>query len=497
MIEILPENLSYGHQESRRKILRTLTLLLVEAVHDPDALQLAYSIGDGYFFHFGDKKAPMPSEVHEIKEKMTQRIKNNAELVPVIESRENINKVFKTLNRQRSLGWLEDRGSDMPVMMKVNKELFAFDGDLCKRTGDIGQWDLISYPPGILLRLPPNGAPTLPKYTERPTLFRSFYSGERWGKILGTSYVHDVNNLIREKKIGQLIQTAESMQERTIAQIADNILSMQPRPQVVLISGPSSSGKTSFSMRLSTHLRLLGLNPHPIGLDDYYLPREEVPKTADGEYDFEALEALDIELFNETLLRLISLEEVQLPKIDFKTHKRAYGRKIKLKPESILVVEGIHGLNPKLTHHLTAASAFKVYVSALTHLNLDRLNRVSTTDLRLLRRLVRDRRSRGYDADDTIFRWPAVRKGELKHIFPYQEEADMMFNSALPYELNALKEQALVALADSTLPELKEPVRRLKELLLSVESLDSSILNQHLPPTSILREFTGGSVLVS
>jgi len=264
----------------------------------------------------------------------------------------------------------------------------------------------------------------------------------------------------------------------------------------VLVSGPSSSGKTSFSMRLSTHLRLLGLLPQAISLDNYYLPREEVPKTSDGEYDFEALEALDIELFNETLIRLISGEEVALPTIDFTTHIRTPGPKVKLEKNSILVVEGIHGLNPQLTHHLTAASAFKVYVSALTHLNLDRLNRVSTTDLRLLRRLVRDKRARGYEADDTLSRWGSVRQGELKHIFPYQEEADMMFNSALPYELNALKIQAMETLSEVKNSAVMEQKERLEKLLDGVVPLKSSFLNKHLPPTSILREFTGGSVLV-
>jgi uridine kinase len=349
----------------------------------------------------------------------------------------------------------------------------------------------------VLLRLPPNGTRELKPYRERPTLFRTFYEGERWGLIHGATYVSEVNEWIDSGKITDLIQVSEALHEREIGHVAEDILNRRPRPMVVLISGPSSSGKTSFSMRLATHLRLQGITPYAVGLDNYYLPRSKVPRTPDGEYDYEALEALDIERFNEDVLRLISGESVRLPRLDFKTHTRKAGPSVQLGEKSILIVEGIHGLNPKLTSHVTKASTYKVYVSALTHPNLDRINRVSTTDLRLLRRTVRDLRARGYTANDTLSRWPSVRLGELRHIFPYQEEADVMFNSTQPFELNALKPLAEQALEKADLPDLASEVERLKDLLRSVTPIDAELLNRHLPPTSILREFTGGSVLVS
>lgn len=305
-----------------------------------------------------------------------------------------------------------------------------------------------------------------------------------------------MNDRIRKGTIEDLIQVSEAQHERSIADIADKIVNTNPRPMVVLISGPSSSGKTSFSMRLATHLRLLGLKPYPLGLDNYYLPRKHVPRNEEGGYDYEALEALDIDLFNENVLRLISGEAVRLPKLNFKTHRRTPGPEVCFDEKSILVVEGIHGLNPKLTSHVTKAATFKVYVSALTHPNFDYLNRMSTTDLRLMRRMVRDRRARGYTANDTLTRWASVRLGELRNIFPYQEEADEMFNSTQPFELNALKPLAEEALADADAPQIRDEVARLKRLLSTVMPIDAELLDRHLPPTSILREFTGGSVLV-
>ncbi|MCB2199535.1 nucleoside kinase [bacterium] len=481
----------------RRKILRTLTLLLLDAVKHPDKLKLAYSVGDGYFFHLGGDHPPLPRDVVAIKQAMLEAVKANRPIETAQMDREELVSKLTDLKRTRTLAWLQDRSEPAPTLIRRNGDVFAFDGPLLDSTGQVGPWDLVPYPPGLLLRMPPNGVQELGPHRERPGLFRAFYEGDQWGQVHGTSYVSDVNSVIRTGTLPDLIQVSEALQDRTIAKIADKILTTQPRPSVVLVSGPSSSGKTSFSMRLRTHLRLLGMVPHAIGLDNYYLPRDQVPRTSDGDYDYERLEALDIDLFNESLLRLISGDSVNLPVIDFKTHDRKEGPAVKLDGRGILIVEGIHGLNPHLTPHLTAASTFKVYVSALTHLNLDRLNRVSTTDLRLLRRMVRDRRSRGYPADDTLSRWPSVRRGELQHIFPYQEEADVMFNSALPYELNALKPLAHEAMQESADQTVQREIDRLRDILDGVQPIGVDTLNRHLPPTSILREFTGGSVLVA
>lgn len=481
---------------SRRQTLRTLTLLLLEAAGEDVTLKLAYSVGDGYFFHFHNGHRLLPSDVDKMKEQIQRRIEADVPIETVEMERDEALRHFHDRGMVNTFNWVADHKENSPVFVMQNGDLYAFDGPLYQSTGQIGSWDLIPYPPGLLLRIPPSGLKELTPNREHATLFRCFFEGEYWGEIHRASYVSEVNKVVHNGKIADLIQVSEAQQELTIGRIAQRIQDTMPRPMVVLVSGPSASGKTSFSMRLSTHLRLLGLKPVPIGLDNYYKPRKEVPRTPDGDYDYESLEALDVELFNETLLRLISGETVRLPSIDFETHERIEGQPVTPKPNTILIVEGIHGLNPALTPHLTAPSVFKVYVSALTGLNFDNLNRVSTADVRLLRRLVRDRRARGYDADDTISRWSAVRAGELKHIFPYQEEADVMFNSALPFELNALKSLAEEVLNESNDSDLANEVARLQEQLAAVLPLDPEFVNRHLPPTSIMREFTGGSVLV-
>lgn len=483
-------------QEQHRRELRTLLLLLLEATDKKWDVRLSYSVGDGFFIQFLGGEPVLPADVKRIKEMMTKAITANRPIKPVKISRKNALAEVKRLGHMRAWAWLKDHKQTLPPLFRVGKTLHAFKSMPFERTGDVGIWDLVHYPPGVLLRMPPNGSKELKPYRERPTLFRTFFVGEQWGRIHGANYVSQVNERIRNGGIEDLIQVSEAQHERSIATIADRICSTKPRPMVVLISGPSSSGKTSFSMRLATHLRLLGLDPYPLGLDNYYLPRRQVPRTEGGGYDYEALEALDIELFNENVLRLISGETVRLPKLNFTTHRRSPGPPVRFDEKSILIVEGIHGLNPKLTPHVTKAATFKVYASALTHPNFDYLNRVSTTDLRLLRRTVRDLRSRGYSANDTLSRWAEVRLGELRNIFPYQEEADEMFNSTQPFELNALKPLAEKALASADSPELKSEVDRLKLLLRTVLPIDPELLDRHLPPTSILREFTGGSVLV-
>jgi uridine kinase len=490
------QNISTNEQEFRRARLRTLTFLLLEAIHDNHQLKIAFSLGDGYYFHLGSKRAPYPSEVLDIKKRMQKSISENRSLNAVSLEKKNVLKFFKKSNQKSSHAWIKDIVGDIPPLYNLKDEIFAFKGPLLESTGDVGQWDLVTYPPGILLRIPPVGYTKLTKMHEHPTLFRAFYEGEQWGRIYNARYLSEVNAMVSNGSITQLIQVAEALQDRTISRIADRIFLTMPRPQVVFVSGPSSSGKTSFSMRLSTHLKLLGLTPFPIGLDNYYHPRSKIPRTSDGDYDYEAFEAIDSKYFNETMLRLISGERVKLPELDFASHDRKEGEEIQIDQNGILIVEGIHGLNPGLTEHLTKASAFKVYVSALSHLNFDRLNRVSTTDIRMLRRLVRDQRSRGTDADGTINRWPKVREGELKHIFPFQEEADVMFNSALPFELNALKPLALKTLKASKDKSIAPEIERIKNLLDSVKGIKTSLIDRHLPPTSILREFTGGSVLV-
>ncbi len=488
----------FQHQNHWKTHRRTLTLLLNAAMRELySSMRLTheFSVGNGSFFHIRSKDPLFPADAQIIKQHIQNNISAKIPVKKVELPRNEVLFKLKESNFRQTLDWLLDQDGALPCLYQWGEDIYPFDGELLANTSDVGVWDLIFYPPGLMLHLPPPGSSHLAPFREHPTLFRAFYEAERWGAIAGTSYVSDVNRELQTGRIGELIQIAEALQARKIAEIADRILLTQPRPRIVLVSGPSSSGKTSFSKRLQIQLRLLGLLPRTLGLDNFYKPREEVPRFHNGEYNFEALEALDIDLFNDVLLRLIAGQEVRCPHLDFTTHQRSFSPPISLSPNSILIVEGIHGLNPDLTHQITAPSVFKVYVSALFHLKLDDLNRVHTTDLRFLRRLVRDQRARGYSPHDTFNRWQSVRAGEVKHIFQYQEEADIMFNSALPFELHLLKSRAAKLLNKIHNGDEDQEIDRLLSLLSSVHAIPEDIYEKHLPPNSIAREFIGGSVL--
>lgn len=492
-----PYDFSTQREERRRQ--RTRIYLLYEAFREKfkkGNLNLSYRIGDAFFFQFNGRKSLLPKEVAALKRLMQKKILENRPLKPLKLTKKDALKRLSRPGLELTHAWVKDTTGSLPYFYKCNDGLLAFKGPLSENTGDVGVWDLVPYPPGILLRVAPQGSQSLDKYDEFPKLFRTFFEAEQWGIINGASNVSDVNRAIKNGEIKSLVQVAQALQDRKIAQIADKIVQTQPRPRVILISGPSSSGKTSFSKLLFIQMRLLGLKPETLSLDNYYLPRKQIPSGPDGEPDYEALEALDIDQINEDLLRLVAFEEIRPPIINFKTHRRRPGSPLKLDEDGILIVEGIHGLNPGLTPHLTAPSVFKIFVSALNHLNLDELNRVSTTDLRLLRRLVRDKRSRGYSVEDTLSRWKSVRNGEQKYIFPFQEEADAMFNSALPFELNALKPIAIKILKNVSSIENRREAKRLTGLMDSVTAISPTWSVTHIRPTSIFREFFGGSLLV-
>ncbi len=494
-----PSPFDYAARNQERFQQRTRTLLLHDAFFEllGDVKPvLAYRIGDGFFYQVSGRQSLLPEEVTELKEIMLRKAGEIRPLVPEKLTKREAVGWLDELGRKRTRAWVEDSRGFLPSFYRSADGLLAFKGPLSKHTGDVGVWDLIPYPPGILMRVAPPGSDELPPYHESPTLFRTFFEAERWGRIHGASYVSDVNRMIRSGEIDSLVRVSEALQARRIAEIADRVALTQPRPRVVLISGPSGSGKTSFSRLLCIQFRLLGIRPVTLSLDNYYLPREEIPLGADGRPDYEILEALDTARFNEDLLRFVAGEEVHPPVLDFKTHRRRPGKLLRLDRDGILVVEGIHGLNPRLTRHLTAPSVYKIFVSALSHLNLDELSRISTTDVRLLRRIVRDMHTRGYDAAETLSRWPSVRTGEHLHIFPYQEEANLMFNSALPFELNALKPLAVQALEAVRNPELKGEAKRLRSLLAAVLPLPAEWTERHVCPTSIFREFVGGSLLI-
>ncbi len=364
-----------------------------------------------------------------------------------------------------------------------------FYGYMVPDTGYIKSFALYPYGDGFVLQLPTQEQPdVVPPFAPCKKLFDVEWESTRWGEKLDVDTVSDLNRRLSDGKFTELVLIQEALMEKRIGDIAQTICDQGRR--IVLIAGPSSSGKTTFSHRLSIQLKTLGLNPHPIAVDNYFLNREDTPKDADGNYNFECLEALDVKQFNEDLGALLKGEEVRLPTFNFKVGKREYhGGPFRIHKDDVLVIEGIHCLNDKLTADIARKDKFKIYISALTTLNLDEHNRISTTDGRLIRRMVRDARTRNLTASQTIAMWPSVRRGEEENIFPFQEEADVMFNSALIYELAVMKpyaEQLLFGI-DKQAPEYLEAKRLLKFLSYFLTAPGESV-----PQNSLLREFLGG-----
>ena len=353
----------------------------------------------------------------------------------------------------------------------------------------------MKYYDGLLLQIPNRTNPNkLEEVVKQEKMLEVFQEYHRWNQILGISTVGDLNVACNEGHATDLINVSEALQEKKIAQIADEITHLNQdgkRVKLVLISGPSSSGKTTFSKRLSIQLMTNGLKPYPISLDDYFVNREDTPLDENGKHDFESLYAVDLPFFEKQLTALLNEEEVELPRYNFTTGKREKsGKKLRIDEHMILVIEGIHALNPTLTSHIPAENKYKIYVSALTTILLDNHNYIPTTDNRLLRRIIRDYKYRNYSAEETIARWPSVRAGEEKWIFPYQENADAMFNSALLFELAVLKDfvEPVLRKVPNRCPEYSEAYRLLRFLNYFV-----SVQDKELPPTSLLREFLGGS----
>ena len=366
-----------------------------------------------------------------------------------------------------------------------------FYGYMVWHTGYLKYFKLYPYDEGFVMQMPKRKDPErVAEFVPSPKIFQVQKESEKWGEMLDVSVVGEINEKISRGKIEEMILISEALQEGKISKIAEQI-SQQRDVKFVMIAGPSSSGKTTFSHRLSIQLAAHGMKPHPIAVDNYFVNREDTPRDENGNYNFECLEAIDIELFNHDMNALLRGERVELPRFNFKLGKREYkGDFLQMKPNDILVIEGIHSLNDRMSYSLPKESKFKIYISALTQLNVDEHNRISTTDGRLIRRMVRDNRTRGTSARETIAMWPSVRRGEDENIFPYQEEADAMFNSALIYELAVLKlyaEPLLFQIQEDT-PEYQEAKRLLKFLDYFV-----GVPSEAIPNNSILREFVGGS----
>jgi uridine kinase len=359
-------------------------------------------------------------------------------------------------------------------------------------TGYLKLFKLEYYKPGFILLAPNTYNPDiLPKFDEQKRLFQVFREAEDWADILDVADVGALNDKTIKGEMGEIIRINEALHEKKIAYIADMVAKDKDRLKLILIAGPSSSGKTTFSKRLSIQLKVNGLKPYTISLDDYFVNRDDTPKDEMGELDFESIYALDLKLLNEHLAKLMAGEEVELPRYNFKKGKREYlGEKLKLTEDMILIAEGIHGLNETLTRDIKAENKFKIYISALTTLNIDMQNRIPTTDVRILRRIVRDYRTRGRDAETTLLGWASVRRGEDKNIFPFQEQSHVMFNSTLVYELGCLKKYAEPLLEQiETISSAYAEARRLLRFLRYFKQIEY----EDIPNNSIIREFIGGS----
>lgn len=474
---------------------RTLQYVFIKATLDlfKDAkIVIQHSIDKGIFGEI-HKITPLDEEdINKIKNRMKEIVNKNIPINKVKVKREKAIDIFKSYGMDDKVLLLEQVNFESVSLYELDGRYDYFYGYMAQSTGVIKAFDVMYYDPGFILRYPlEEDINTLVKFKEQKKLASIFMETERWLNILGVGEVGSLNEKIINGDLASLIMTSEALHEKKIAEIADKIFNRRDT-RIVLIAGPSSSGKTTFANRLAIQLRVNGLIPIPISLDDYFVNREDTPIDEDGEYDFETIQSVDIKLFNEQLREILKGNEVELPTFNFLKGKREWiGNKIKLPQNGVVIIEGIHGLNPILTSEIDDKYKFKIYISALTQLNLDNHNRISTTDVRRIRRIVRDHLSRGHEAEDTLKMWPKIKRGEQKNIFVYQEEADVMFNSTLVYELCVLKKAALEELnkidEDNT---IYNEAKRLKSFLGFFKEIDYDLV----PQNSILREFIGGSI---
>ena len=481
-----------------RTYVRSLCFVLYKAVRElfPDGkLHVEHPISKGYFCNLRIGRDVTEEDVKQIKAKMWDIIHENIPFHRTECHTEDAVKIFSEEGMKDKVKLLETSDSIYTYYYNLGDTVDYYYGSLIPSTGYIHLFDIMKYNDGILLRIPNKADPTkLEEMVPQEKMLDVFKEFVHWNYIMRLNTVGDFNIACKKGYATDMIKVGEALQEKKIAQIADTIFDRGTngnRVKLVLIAGPSSSGKTTFSKRLSVQLMTNGLRPVPISLDDYFVEREETPKDENGNYDYESFYALDLKLFNDQLHALLRGEEVNLPTFNFVTGKKEYnGRKLRINDNIILILEGIHALNPELVKSIPKENIFKVYASALTTISLDDHNWIPTSDNRLLRRIIRDFNYRGYSAQDTISRWPSVRSGEDKWIFPYQENADVMFNSALIYELAVLRLHAepILMSVPRNCPEYAEANRLLRFIKYFTPVQDNEI-----PPTSLLREFLGGS----
>lgn len=490
------EFIDYSHPDGMRLYIRSLFFILFAAVREvfPQVkLKMMHGISRGYYCELAGLESQLTdSDIFAIKSEMQQLVEKDISFEKVGLPTEAAVEICNKLNLRYKAKLFGQQGALFTYMYFMDGLANYFFGHMVPSTGYLKKFDLVSYYDGMLLRIPSQSKfNELQAYSELDKLFGVFQEHKDWAELMSVPNVACLNEFTLNGDSGEIIKISEALHEKKIAEIANQISERKDQVKIVLIAGPSASGKTTFSKRLMVQLAVNGWKPTMISLDDYFVDREKTPRDENGEYDFEALEAIDVEYFNQQLIELFSGLPVELPKFNFTVGKKfPSGKKLQLGPNSILVVEGIHGMNPNLIPHIPSGNTFKVFLSALTQISLDDQNHISTTDNRLIRRMIRDSKYRNYSAQETIRRWPSVRAGEDKNIFPWQENADVMFNSALIYELAVLKKYAepLLKSVPESQPEFSESNRLLKFL-----SYFKTIDDSEIPPTSVIREFLGGS----
>ena len=492
-IELVDTRSEFGRRIYRRSVV-FLLIMAVRELYSETEVVVQFTAHKGLYCAIQSPFDVTESVVLELEQRMREIVAENRPIVKKRLQREEVVQLFKKseqIEKANLVMSLETEKASLYYCGEFYDYLF---GPMVSATGVLHKFALDAMPGGVLLRTPEPSAPEIvPAFKEQPKFGSILMEAERWASVLHCDYVSDLNRYIRRGEVADIIHVSEALHEKKIAEIADHIASNIKELRLILIAGPSSSGKTSFAQRLRIQLRVNGIEPVSISLDDYFRNWEDTPRTKDGAYDFENIGALDVELFNDHLVRLLNGEEVILPHYNFLTGKREVGSEhLSIAPTSPLIVEGIHGLNEALTASVPRGKKFKIYISALTQLNIDAHNRIPTTDARLLRRMVRDYQFRGAYALKTLRQWPDVRAGEEKNIFPFQEEADAMFNSALIYELAVLKRYAvpLLEMVPRDVPEYTKANR-----LLDFCRCFSDITEEYdIPNNSLLREFIGKSI---
>ena len=492
-IELVDTKSEFGRRIYRRSVV-FLLIMAVRELYPEVEVVVQFTAHKGLYCAIQSPFDVKESVVRALEQRMREIVAENRPIVKKRLQREEVVQLFKKseqIEKANLVMSLETEKASLYYCGEFYDYLF---GPMVSATGVLDKFALDAMPGGVLLRTPEPSAPeSVPAFKEQPKFGSILMEAERWASVLHCDYVSDLNRYIRRGEVADIIHVSEALHEKKIAEIADHIASNIKELRLILIAGPSSSGKTSFAQRLRIQLRVNGIEPVSISLDDYFRNWEDTPRTKEGAYDFENIGALDVELFNDHLVRLLNGEEVILPHYNFLTGKREAGSEhLSIAPTSPLIVEGIHGLNEALTASVPRGKKYKIYISALTQLNIDAHNRIPTTDARLLRRMVRDYQFRGAYALKTLRQWPDVRAGEEKNIFPFQEEADAMFNSALIYELAVLKRYAvpLLEMVPRDVPEYTKANR-----LLDFCRCFSDITEEYdIPNNSLLREFIGKSI---